>query len=91
MSTQKKVPLRKCAGCNEMQPKKELVRVLRTEEGIVIDLTGKKNGRGAYLCPNKNCLQKAKKTKALDRSLKVAIPEEIYSELEAGMCQDIRE
>lgn len=74
-----------------MQPKKELVRVLRTEEGIVIDLTGKKNGRGAYLCPNKDCLQKAKKTKALDRSLKVAIPEEIYSELETGMCQDIRE
>ena len=79
----KKIPLRKCAGCGEMRSKKELIRVIRTpEEEIVIDGTGKKNGRGAYLCSSSQCLSKAIKTKALERSLKAAIPKEIYEELE---------
>lgn len=82
MNAGKKIPLRKCAGCNEMKPKKELVRVLRTDEGIVIDLTGKQNGRGAYLCRDKACLEKAVKTKGIERSLKTPVPSELYKELE---------
>lgn len=82
MNTGKKIPLRKCSGCGEMKPKKELVRVLKTEnEGIVIDFTGKKNGRGAYVCPSKECLDKAMKTKGIERSLKTPVPQEIYEEL----------
>lgn len=81
--TVKKVPLRRCAGCNEQKSKKEFVRVVRTPEGkIILDDTGKANGRGVYLCPNKACLQKAKKAKRLERSLDVAIPEEIWLALE---------
>lgn len=79
----KKVPLRMCTGCNEMKSKKELIRILKTpEEEIVIDVTGKKNGRGAYICRSYECLSKAMKTKALDRSLKIKISAEIYQELE---------
>lgn len=81
--TVKKVPLRRCAGCNEQKSKKEFVRVVRTPEGnIVLDETGKQNGRGVYLCPKKACLQKAKKAKRLERNLDTAIPEEIWSALE---------
>ena len=80
---EKKIPLRKCTGCNEMKPKKELIRVLKTpEDEIVLDVTGKKNGRGAYLCNSIECLKKASKTKGLERSLQVKIPEEIYMSLE---------
>ena len=79
----KKIPLRKCTGCGEMKSKKELIRVIKTpEEEIIIDATGKKNGRGAYICNSSQCLAKAMKTKALERSLKTAIPKEIYEELE---------
>ena len=79
----KKIPLRKCTGCGEMKNKKELIRVIKTpEEEIIMDVTGKKNGRGAYLCNSSQCLAKAMKTKALERSLKTAIPKEIYEELE---------
>ena len=75
---EKKIPLRKCTGCNEMKPKKELIRVLKTtEEEIVLDKTGKKNGRGAYLCNSLECFNKARKTKGLERSLQVKIPDEI--------------
>ncbi len=82
----KKIPLRKCTGCQEMFPKKELIRVIRTPENeILIDKTGKKNGRGAYLCNNIDCFRKARKTKGLDRSLEVAIPEEVYDMLEKEM------
>ena len=78
----KKIPLRQCVGCGEMKNKKEMLRVLKTEdEGIVLDTTGKKNGRGAYVCRNAECLQKAKKTKGLDRSFKMTIPEEVYDSL----------
>lgn len=83
MSTLKKIPMRKCIGCNEMKSKKELVRILKTtEDEIVIDVTGKKNGRGAYICFSKECLLKAKKNKGLERSLKCTIPQEIYDSLE---------
>lgn len=81
--TVKKVPLRRCAGCNEQKMKKEFVRVVRTPEGeIILDETGKANGRGVYLCPKKSCLQKAKKAKRLERNLDVAIPAEIWDALE---------
>ena len=80
---EKKIPLRKCTGCGEMKPKKELIRVLKTTETeIILDTTGKKNGRGAYLCNSLECFQKARKTKGLERSLQMKIPDEIYETLE---------
>lgn len=79
----KKIPLRQCLGCGEMKSKKEMLRVIRTpEDTVVLDATGKKNGRGAYVCMSGECLQKAMKNKGLERSLKMAIPREIYEELE---------
>jgi predicted RNA-binding protein YlxR (DUF448 family) len=79
----KKIPLRVCTGCGESKPKKELIRVLRTpEEEIVLDVTGKKNGRGAYICCSVDCLHKAIRSKGLERSLKVAIPEQLLDTLE---------
>ena len=78
-----KTPQRMCVGCGEMKPKKELVRVVKTAEGeISLDRTGKKNGRGAYLCKSEDCLKQAIKSKGLERSLKVAIPKEVYEALE---------
>ena len=75
----KKIPLRQCVGCGEMKSKKEMMRVLKTAEGpIVLDVTGKKNGRGAYLCLSEECLKKARKNKGLERSFK----EEVYESLE---------
>ena len=75
--------MRQCTGCGEMKTKRELIRVIKTPENeIVIDFTGKKNGRGAYLCNSLECLKKARKTKAIERSLKTTIPEEIYDQLE---------
>lgn len=83
MSGVKKIPLRQCIGCGEMKMKKELIRVIKTpEENIIIDATGKKNGRGAYICKSSECLLKAVKSKGLERSLKVSIPHEVYEELE---------
>ena len=80
---EKKIPLRKCTGCGEMKPKKELIRVLKTTESeIVLDKTGKKNGRGAYLCNSIECLRKAGKSRGLERSLQIKIPDEIYETLE---------
>ena len=79
----KKVPMRQCVGCGEMKNKKEMMRILKTAEGdIVLDVTGKKNGRGAYLCISEECLKKARKTKGVERSLKMSIPSEIYDSLE---------
>lgn len=78
----KKVPMRQCTGCNERKEKKDLIRIIRTpEEEIVVDFTGKKNGRGAYICNSVECLQLAKKKKSLERSLKTTIPEQVYQEL----------
>ena len=85
MSTVKKIPMRKCTGCGEMKEKKAMMRVLKCEEGIVLDTSGKKNGRGAYLCKSADCLKKAAKSKGLERSLKVAIPKEVYGKLEKEM------
>ncbi len=79
----KKVPLRQCIGCGEMKGKKEMMRVLRTREGdICLDITGKKNGRGAYLCKSGECLKMARRNKGLERSFKMSIPNEIYDNLE---------
>ena len=80
---QKKIPQRQCMGCRERMDKRELIRVVRTPEGNVqLDFSGKLNGRGAYICPKAECLKKAQKAKALDRSLEVEIPEEVYARLE---------
>lgn len=82
----KKIPLRQCLGCREMKPKKELVRVVRSKEGeISIDFKGKAPGRGAYVCHNAECLKKALRSKAMDRSLEVTIPTQIYDTLTAEM------
>lgn len=82
MKTKSKIPMRQCTGCREMKSKKEMIRVLKTaEDEIVLDATGKKNGRGAYLCFSKDCLEKAMKSHGLERSLKASIPEEVYQNL----------
>ena len=83
---QKKIPQRQCMGCRERKAKKELIRVVRTPEGAVcLDFSGKLSGRGAYICPNPECLKKARKAKSLDRSLEVTIPEEVYDRLDREM------
>lgn len=83
---QKKIPQRQCMGCRERKNKKELIRVVRGTDGTVnLDFSGKSNGRGAYLCPDIACLVKARRTKALERSLEVPIPEEVYDRLEKEM------
>lgn len=82
----KKVPMRQCVGCGEMKNKKEMLRVIKTaEDEILLDTTGKKNGRGAYICPDGDCLKKAIKTKGLERSLKTAIPQEVIENLTKEM------
>ena len=82
MSQVRKVPMRQCIGCREMKSKKEMIRVLKTtEDEIVLDTTGKKNGRGAYLCFSRDCLEKAIRTHGLERSLKTAVPDEVYERL----------
>ena len=83
---QKKIPQRQCMGCRERKAKRELIRVVRSPEGEVsLDFGGKKNGRGAYICRNPEWLKKAIRSKALDRSLEVTIPEEVYARLEKEM------
>ena len=80
---EKRVPLRKCLGCMSSFPKKDLVRVLKTPEGeVILDLSGKKSGRGAYICKNSACLKKALKSKRIQNNLELEIPEEIISQLE---------
>ena len=82
----RKIPLRMCLGCNEMKPKGELLRVVKSPEGeAFLDATGKKNGRGAYICPSAECLEKAVKSKRLERSFGMAIPTEIYDSLKKEM------
>ena len=89
----KKIPLRQCIGCGEMKSKKEMIRVIKTAEGeILLDATGRKNGRGAYLCPSMECFKKAVKGRGLERSFKMAIPREVYETLEKEMEEiDIQE
>jgi Predicted nucleic-acid-binding protein implicated in transcription termination len=86
---QKKVPMRMCTGCGEMKPKKELVRIVHNAEGeISLDATGKKPGRGAYVCRDPQCLKKAKKAKRLERAFGCAVPGEIYTRLEEELAAD---
>ena len=86
---QKKIPQRQCMGCRERKAKRELIRIVRTTDGhVCVDFGGKLNCRGAYICPNAECLKKVQRSKALERSLETAIPEEVYDrlvrEMEAG-------
>ena len=79
----KKIPLRQCIGCGEMKGKKDMIRILKTAENeICLDVTDKKNGRGAYVCRSGECLKKARKSKGLERSFKMSIPNEVYDALE---------
>ena len=85
----RRVPLRMCTGCGEMKPKKELVRVVRDPEGnLSLDLTGKKSGRGAYICRNLSCLQAARKNRGLERAFSCRIPAEVYDEMERELKED---
>ncbi|HEX3025705.1 MAG TPA: YlxR family protein [Clostridia bacterium] len=86
---QKKMPMRMCTGCGEMKPKRELVRVVKNNLGeISLDLTGKKPGRGAYVCKNLECLKKARKTKRFERAFQCVIPDEIYARMEEELNAD---
>ena len=83
---QKKIPMRQCMGCRERKAKKEMLRVVRGTDGVVsLDFGGKLNGRGAYICPDPECLKKAQKAKSLERSLEVPIPQEVYDRLAKEM------
>lgn len=87
----KKIPERRCVGCGETKEKKSLIRVLRTPEGeVVLDVTGKKSGRGAYLCHSLSCFKKARKSKRLDANLNIEIPEEIYEKLETELTESAK-
>ncbi len=82
----RKIPMRQCIGCGVRKEKKELIRIIKTPEDLIeVDFTGKKNGRGAYICNSVECLRTAEKRKSLERSLKVTIPAEVYKELEKEM------
>ena len=82
----RKIPMRQCTGCGVRKEKKELIRIIKTPEDLIeVDFTGKKNGRGAYICNSVECLRLAEKRKSLERSLKVTIPAEVYKELEKEM------
>ena len=84
----KKVPVRTCLGCNEEKPKKELVRAVRTPQGeVILDLTGKQAGRGAYICPDINCLKKARKAKRFERALSCTVSDELYEKMEETLLQ----
>ena len=83
---QKKIPMRQCLGCREMKPKRELIRVVRSPEGdISLDFKGKASGRGAYVCPDAQCLKKAIKARALERAFSCQVPQEIYEKLNEQM------
>lgn len=83
---QKKIPMRQCLGCREMKPKRELIRAVRSPEGeISLDFKGKAPGRGAYICPDAQCLKKAIKARALERAFSAPVPPEVYEKLTAQM------
>lgn len=89
MPVTKKIPLRKCLGCGEMKPKKELVRVVKNQnDEISLDLTGKKPGRGAYICRDLACLQEARKARRIERGFSCKIPDEIYDRMEEELKAD---
>ena len=86
----RKIPMRQCLGCRTMFPKRELIRVVRSPEGeLSLDFKGKAPGRGAYLCPNPECLKKARKARAIERAFSVSVPEEVYEALEVRMEEEI--
>lgn len=86
MQKVKKLPQRQCVGCRERKEKRELIRVVRSPEGgISLDFKGKKPGRGAYLCPDLECLKRARKSRALERALEISIPAEVYDAMEAEL------
>ena len=86
---QKKIPMRKCNGCGEQKPKKELVRIVKSPDGEVsLDLTGKASGRGAYICNNADCLQKARKSRRIDKAFEMAIPDEVYEQMLTEISKD---
>lgn len=89
-NTQKvrKIPMRQCIGCNTHRPKREMIRVVRDPEGnIALDFVGKMSGRGAYICPDKACFAKARKSKRIENALECSIPEEIYDEMQSSIEQ----
>lgn len=89
MQQKRKIPMRMCTGCGEMKPKQELVRVVRSPEGEVsVDLTGKKPGRGAYICRSAECLQAARKKRRLERAFSCRIGDEVYDTMEKELMQD---
>lgn len=86
---ERKIPMRTCAGCNEMRAKKDLVRVVKSSSGTIsLDLTGKANGRGAYICRNVDCLKKARKNHRIDRAFAMQIPDEIYDAMEEEISRE---
>ncbi len=88
MLKQRKIPMRQCQGCRGMFPKKELLRVVRSPEGVIsFDPVGKAPGRGAYICPKAECFAKARKSRALERQLECAITDEVYSQLEIRLAE----
>ena len=89
MKKQRKIPMRQCLGCNEHRPKSELLRVVRSPEGeISLDFSGKKSGRGAYICKNPACLKKLRKNRRAEANLGVSIPEEVWDQLEAALAEE---
>ncbi len=84
----KKVPMRQCVGCRQSKNKKDLIRIVRTpDNNVIFDDTGRMNGRGAYICPSVECLNKARKTKAMERSLDIFMPDEVYDVIERQMSE----
>ena len=89
MEKAKKIPMRQCLGCNEHKPKRELIRLVRTPEGeVVADMTGKKNGRGAYLCPSESCLRRVQRSKRAEKVLECAVPDEVYEAVASALAED---
>ncbi len=89
MMKTKKIPMRMCLGCGEMKPKRELIRVVKSKEGdISLDLTGKKSGRGAYICKNVECFEKARKARKFERSFSCMISEDIYNSMEGELREN---
>lgn len=85
----RKIPVRQCLGCNEHKPKREMLRVLRTPQGeITLDFTGKKSGRGAYICPRAACLKKARKSRRIENALECSIPDEVYDAMEKALEEE---
>lgn len=85
---EKKIPMRQCVGCHESKEKKQLIRIVKNDQEITIDRTGKKNGRGAYLCDNLECLVKARKNRGLNRAFRMEVDESVYEELERQLLNE---